>query len=151
MSLHRLLLVGLTAAVSIQNLPLSADDTDAAEPTRVNRPLTAFFPGWSPTRQRIQAALDDQTNLNFADTPLIDALQYIARMHEISVVLDAHAQRNNGRSRPVNLVLSGVSLRSALKIMLPELGLDYVVRNEVMLVTTSQRAELWMVTRTYPV
>jgi len=153
MSLHRLLLVSLTAAVSIQNLPLKADDTDAAEPTSANRPVTVFFPGWSPTQQRIHAALDDKTTVNFNDTPLIDGIQFLAKQHDINIAIDVPALEESGitTDEPINVVLSGISLRSALQIVLTNLQLDYVVRNEVLRITTLERAGASYATRVYPV
>ena len=153
MSLHRLLLVSLTAVVFLQNMHLSADETGAAKPTRVNRPVTVFFPAWSPTQQRIHAALSDNTTVNFNDTPLVDAIQFLARQHEINIVIEVSALDESGITidEPINVVLSGISLRSALRITLTNLKLDYVIRNEVMMITTQERAGASSATRIYPV
>ncbi|HUE71967.1 MAG TPA: hypothetical protein VMP01_13860, partial [Pirellulaceae bacterium] len=45
----------------------------------------------------------------------------------------------------------GISLRSALRIMLGELKLTYVIRDEVMQITTPEDAENQLVTKVYPV
>ena len=42
---------------------------------------------------------------------------------------------------PVNMSLSGISLRSALKIILEPLALTYVIQDEVMRITTETKAE----------
>jgi hypothetical protein len=51
----------------------------------------------------------------------------------------------------VNMSLSGISLRSALKIILEPLALTYVIQDEVMRITTETKAEELMSTRVYPV
>jgi len=47
--------------------------------------------------------------------------------------------------------LSGVSLRSALRLMLKDLDLTYVIRDEVLLITTPEEANAKLVTKVYPV
>ena len=51
----------------------------------------------------------------------------------------------------INLELSGVMLRSALKLMLEPHDLTYVIQDEVMQITTVTKAEEKMSTRVYPV
>jgi hypothetical protein len=52
---------------------------------------------------------------------------------------------------PMNLVLSGITLRSALKILLTDLQLTYVIEDEVMKITTVDLANERLSTRVYPV
>ena len=56
-------------------------------------------------------------------------------------------------STPVTKNLKGISLRSALKLLLDELQLKYVVHNEVLLITSPAKAESdeYMTTKVYPV
>ena len=103
--------------------------------------------------RRITAALDDQTTINFADTPLTDVVEYLQRQHDIPIILDVIAIEEAGLlvDEPVNLVLSGVTLQSALKIMLSEFELTYVIEDEVMKITTVEVANEKLSTRVYPV
>lgn len=103
--------------------------------------------------KRITAALDDQTTINFADTPLVDAIEYLQRQHEIPIILDTVSIEEAGLlvDEPVNLILAGVTLQSALKIMLSELELTYVIEDEVMKITTVEVANEKLSTRVYPV
>jgi len=103
--------------------------------------------------RRITAALDDQTTINFADTPLIDVVDYLSRTHEIPIILDVFAIEEEGLlvDEPVNLVLAGITLQSALKIMLSEFQLTYVIEDEVMKITTVDVAADILSTRVYPV
>lgn len=125
----------------------------AAAADKPGRTKTGFFPGSTPEEQRILAALDEQTGIKFADTPLIDALRFLQRQHEINLVMDIPSieQAGTRTDAPVDLELSGIRLRSALRIMLSDFKLDFVVRNEALTVTSKARAEQWLITRTYPV
>ena len=103
--------------------------------------------------RRITAALDDQATINFADTPLTDVVDFLSRTHEIPIILDTIAIEEAGLlvDEPVNLVLAGVTLQSALKIMLSEFELTYVIEDEVMKITTVEVANEKLSTRVYPV
>ena len=107
----------------------------------------------SPAEERITAALNDQTTINFADTPLIDAVEYVSRQHEIPIILDVISLEESGilTDEPINLILSGITLRSALKIMLEDLDLTYLIEDEVMKITTIDIANEKLSTRVYPV
>jgi uncharacterized membrane protein YgcG len=96
----------------------------------------------SVAEQKIRAALNDQTSLNFIDTPLADCIQFIATNHEIPIIIQTQALDDAGipSDEPINLVLSGITLRSALKIMLSDLDLTYIIQDEVMQITTKDIA-----------
>lgn len=103
--------------------------------------------------RRISAALDDQTTVNFAELPLVDAIQFLSRTHEIPIILDIISIEEAGLlvDVPINLVLAGVTLQSALKIMLSDLELTYIIEDEVMKITTIEVANEKLSTRVYPV
>lgn len=107
----------------------------------------------SPPEQRIQKALGERTDLSFIDVPLTDAIQFLEDRHQISIIFETAALQDQGvdPSSPVTLELSGITLRSALKLMLQPLQLTYIVEDEVMKITTLERANETLVTRVYPV
>ncbi len=107
----------------------------------------------SPNEQKILSALDQPTEVEFIDTSLKDALDFIEDLHKIEIWINEAKIMEEGIAidQPVNLQLSGVSLRSALRLMLEPLQLTYVIRNEVMEITTLTDAETALSTRVYPV
>ena len=107
----------------------------------------------SPNEQRIQQALKDTTEVQFTDQPLKDALEYLEDLHKIEIWIDAPALADAGIStdQNVNLVMSGITLRSALRLLLEPLQLTYVIEDEVMKITTQEKADEKMSTRVYPV
>lgn len=109
----------------------------------------------SPAEEKIQSALLDPrgVDIEFIDTPLKDAMDFLADAHDITIIIDQVALTDEGiaSDEPLNQVLSGISLRSALKILLEPLGLTYVVEDEVMKITTITKADEKLSTRVYPV
>ena len=107
----------------------------------------------SPAEERIQAALSETTEVEFVDTSLKDAMEFVADLHDITIILNETALSEEGiaSDEPITQVLSGISLRSTLKIILEPLGLTYIIEDEVMKITTEIDAEEQLSTRVYPV
>jgi hypothetical protein len=105
------------------------------------------------SEQKIFEALDQPANFDFLDTPLTEVAEYLSTNYRINVVLakSTLADAAITEDTPVTSSLSGISLRSALRIMLGELKLTYVIRDEVMQITTPEDAESQLVTKVYPV
>jgi hypothetical protein len=106
-----------------------------------------------PAEARIHAELDKPTVLEFISTPLEDVALYLKDYHKVEILLDRHAleQAGIGTDTPVTLNLRGVSLRSALALLLRGLGLTFIVDDEVVQITTRQEALRRLDTRTYDV
>lgn len=102
---------------------------------------------------KILAALDDKTDVDFVEQPLIEVVDYLKQRHDIEIQLDVKALSDSGVGSdvPVTRSIKGISLRSALKLLLDEFDLTYVIRNEVLLITSRTQAENMLSTRVYPV
>jgi RNA polymerase sigma factor (sigma-70 family) len=101
--------------------------------------------------ERIYAELDKDTTVEFIETPLADIVHFLRDLHGFPIVLDTAAldAAGIGTDEPITLSLTGVSLRSMLRLMLRPLGLDYVIRDEVMQITSIEAAEGMLETRVY--
>lgn len=101
--------------------------------------------------QRIHMTLQDETSHTFVETPLEEAVQQISQTHNIPMLVDARALEEIGLTpdTPVNLALKHVSLRSFLRLMLRNLELTYMVKDEVLQITTLESAEQNLETRMY--
>ena len=97
--------------------------------------------------------MDSSTSVNFAETPLEEALRELEQEHNIDIFLDRIAldTAQIDPQTPVTIELKEISLRSALKLILKESDLTYVIRDEVLQVTTVEEAEANPVTKVYPV
>lgn len=106
-----------------------------------------------PAEIRIDKALKETTSLSFIATPLQDVVDYLKDLHQIEIQIDVRALADGGMDTqsPVDIQLEGVSLRSALRLMLSRMDLAYIIKDEVLLITTPEIAVHHIVTRVYPV
>jgi hypothetical protein len=118
-------------------------------------PLTTSAPAISANEDTIRAALNDevqQAAWRFVETPL---RQVVAGLHDtigVPVALDVKALDEQGvdLDTPVVFEARSGSVRSALRRMLDDLDLAWIVRDECLLITAQDKAEQTLVTRLYP-
>ncbi len=148
--------------VELSHVPFPDEPPVRYPPPAVWRRLTERRAKWrsvdlhqdSPTEQRIYEEMDQLTELEFVDTPLAEAIDYISQLHNITILIKELDLQDAGvpTDEPINLIISNIRLRSALKIMLEPLVLTWVVDDEVMYITTEEDAEANHIqTRVYPV
>ena len=103
--------------------------------------------------EKILKELESTTSFDFFETPLEDVAQEISDLHGITVVIDKKALEALAleTTEPITKTLSGISLRSALRLMLADLELTYVIADEVLQITTEEFAQGELVTKVYPV
>ncbi|HEX5472163.1 MAG TPA: hypothetical protein VFW73_09760, partial [Lacipirellulaceae bacterium] len=106
--------------------------------------------------QRIEKALKsplNSTGLEFAATPLSDVVTQLQNDYGIPIQLDKPAldEAAIGTDTPVDASLHNISLRSALRLMLKNLQLTYIIQDEVLIITTKEAAEKSLVVKVYPV
>jgi hypothetical protein len=96
-----------------------------------------------PSEARIWRTLDEKTEFHFVEQPLSDVIDYLAQRHEIEIQMDTRALMDAGvgSDTPITRSIKGITLRSALKLLLDELDLTYVVRNGVLMVTSKIEAQ----------
>ncbi len=104
--------------------------------------------------QKIYDALEKPVqNFEFTETPLRDVIAQIQDAQGIPVQIDTKAFEDAGLDleTPVTKNVSGISLRSALRLLLGDLDLTYLVKDEVLMITTKDKAAETMVVKVYPV
>ncbi|MCA9052605.1 MAG: serine protease [Planctomycetaceae bacterium] len=147
----------------ISELVLADQSADAEPVTRKPSPKVPPRNSQSPTKLRIEQPdeaaavlerLNRKVDVKFLDTPLSDALQTISRNYlEGGLDIDAKGLQNAGvdARTPINLVLSGVTLRSTLKLLLEPLELNWYIDGERLVVTSRWVVEGRPNSRVYPV
>lgn len=110
-------------------------------------------PGSGDGAKRVEAALDAPTQLDVTEVPLADVAKWIEQRHQIPVQIDQRALDDVGigSDTPITFRSGGISLRSALGLLLKNLDLTYIVQDEVLLITAQERAEMELTTVLYPV
>ncbi len=103
--------------------------------------------------EAILAALDEKTCIEFIDEPLSGVVQYLKSSHHIEILIDTKALEDVsiGADTLVSKSIQNVKFRSALNLILHDLGLAWVVADEVLMITTPEEAEMHLTTRVYDV
>ncbi|MGD9721959.1 MAG: hypothetical protein AB7O59_10405 [Pirellulales bacterium] len=130
------------AAVAAQGSN-AAEARPAQPPTRDDREL----------EERIQTALKTPTHMEFVETPLQDAVDYLKDLHGIEIQLDSKALEDEGigSDTPMTRSLKGLSLDSSLRLLLEPLDLTFVVRHGVLEITTHDAVKKMIELRVYSV
>ncbi|HEX4142821.1 MAG TPA: hypothetical protein VHY91_04660 [Pirellulales bacterium] len=102
----------------------------------------------------IERKLKTPVSLSFKEVPLNDVLHQLAKLAAINLHLDPKGLAEEGilPDTPVNIDLSQeVSLKSALKLILEPLHLSYVIKDEVLKITSEQLRDNEVYTQIYNV
>ena len=117
--------------------------TDAAQRTVVRSEAVGA------AEAKIHKELASTTEIDFFDTPLSDVLRYLEDYHGVQIEIDERALDGAGLSsdHPITRSLQGITLRSALKLLLEKLDLCWEVRDEVLMITSLEAASARLVVR----
>ncbi|GIW91420.1 MAG: hypothetical protein KatS3mg109_1852 [Pirellulaceae bacterium] len=109
--------------------------------------------GDNPSERRIYEELRKPTSIDFDNQPLTEVAQILSEDHQIPIIIDKKALNDAAipTDTPITIHLSGVRLASALRIMLSEHDLTYIIKDEVLKITTPEEAENNMTFKVYPV
>jgi uncharacterized membrane protein YgcG/tetratricopeptide (TPR) repeat protein len=108
----------------------------------------------SPAEQKIMDELQKPTTFEFSETPLKDVIVFLGDLHKINIEFDRKALDDvqiNPDETLITRNLKDVTLKAALKLVLEQLNLAYVIKNEVLLITTKEQADAYLITKVYPV
>jgi type II secretory pathway component GspD/PulD (secretin) len=96
-----------------------------------------------PSEATIRAALDQNTDVKFTEKPLYGVINDLKQRHGIEIQVDYRALGDASipLDAPVTRSIKGVTLRSALNLLLNDLDLTYVVQNGALMVTTKAEAQ----------
>jgi len=108
--------------------------------------------GSNHSEQTIIKALDDKTALDFEGVPLSDVMSFIADKHHIPIQFDPEAMKNAGlnpTTMQVTMSLKDITLKSAMKLILSQFNLSYIIKDEILQVTTKDKADTELTTKVY--
>jgi hypothetical protein len=91
--------------------------------------------------------------MEFTETPLQDAVDYLKDFHGIDIQFDNKALEEIGTSSdsPVSRTIHNMPLGTALKLLLADLDLAHVIRDGVLLITSKDAAERMVELRVYEI
>jgi type II secretory pathway component GspD/PulD (secretin) len=133
-----------------------AMDPEIWDKAKRRKPFAALgvTPAKSDKEREIYRKLDNPVNsMELKDTPLRQVLEDMQTWTGINIVPDEPALQEAGISldHPVTMKLEGIACKSALNLLLHQVHLTYVVKDEVLNITTEDNARGKLVTRIHPV
>jgi type II secretory pathway component GspD/PulD (secretin) len=110
-------------------------------------------PRQSDMEKEIERRLSSPVSLNFHEAPLSQVLNDLRDFNAINIVVDQPALQEEGVSleTPISMKLDRVSLKSALNLLLHQVHLTYVIKDDVLQITSESQARGKLVTMTYQV
>lgn len=134
------------------------DRVRVKEIPRVRNAPTPSFPanGNLATMQQIERVLSNPVTvlgLNFSEVPLSVVVDFLRDEYEIEIQIDQEALDDLRLTDkvPININVRDISFRAALRQMLKEHDLTYVVADEVLLITSEDEALSRLTVKVYPV
>jgi len=105
-------------------------------------------------RRAIEAALEQPTSLEFTEESCSNIIEHLKDVHKIQIQFDGTALEEVGFSSDKQLTVNikGLSLRSALDLVLRAEGLVFTIYDEILLITTpDQRDSAYLTVEVYDV
>lgn len=105
--------------------------------------------------EKVYKALDANTSLDFENATLRDIITFLSDEHGITIVISKKTEEAGVMADQIIPIakFKEISLRSALRLLLGDLNLTYIVKDEVLKITTAEDAQSPenMSTKVYPV
>jgi hypothetical protein len=140
-------------AVQEAAIPVSRDMTFPKDwKEKMQRRYEANKPKLTPEEQKLIRSLEAKIDSPLKDAPFEEAVQVLSTAIDQKIYLDKRSLEDQGidLKRPVD-VPGGVTARSALRVMLQQQNLTFVVRDNIIQVLSIERAKEVMVQRAYDV
>src|SRR5262249_6202638 len=143
---------GILRGIDKSGMPPKGDieyAKDWQEKTRNRKPITSAR--LTAKEEAVMRSLNSPISVRFKDSRFEDVMDYIQTVTGQPIVADKAALDDAGVSydTPVTLTLRNVSVRFLLRKLLSDLGLAYVVKDEVVEVISQVQARNMMTVKTY--
>ncbi|WLD10944.1 hypothetical protein [Planctellipticum variicoloris] len=107
----------------------------------------------SSEERKIEESLGRRISLHEDNVPLGDIIAKIRTLADINIVVDSAGLEEEGvnSNYPVSIDVDGITVRSALNLILEPQGLGYMIKDEVLKITSRIRQQGELEVRTYSV
>jgi len=128
-------------------------DTICSLKAATREPVAIPPSGLSAAEGRVLAALGRPTSLEVVEMPLKDIVLHLVEKHGCPLILmaDKLEEASVSLDTPITKSFKDISLQSLLRLMLKDLELTYVIREEAIVITTPEDAESHERMVAYPV
>jgi type II secretory pathway component GspD/PulD (secretin) len=139
----RVLFVGLLGLSLFAAPKAPAAENDSCPAQKYGREKDGPCPQKKSDKEReIESKLRKTVTLNFTDAPLRQVIDDLRASYGVNIYVDQLALDQEGVSmeRPVSVKLEDVSLKSALNLTLKQVHLTYIIKDEVLQITSESAA-----------
>jgi type II secretory pathway component GspD/PulD (secretin) len=129
-------------------------DLERLERAKRRQPLSPITIGRKhPSEKEIERKLTTPITVSFQDAALSTVIDELRTLHGVNIVVDTQATQEDGISldSSVTIKLEQVSLRSALNLILHQCRLTWIIKDEVLQITTEAHAKDRLKPTTYQV
>jgi hypothetical protein len=144
--------IALVPAVCL--LFLSAIASDGPSSPAIDHAVLPTAPAPTPTEHKIKSTLDQKVSINVADQPIREWLAYLSDKYHLPIQFDTSAIKDaaiDPSTTPVGVQVKDISISSALNLVLSQRNLSYLIRDEVLLITTQDKANTCLTISIYDV
>lgn len=105
------------------------------------------------SEKMIEKSFDEVVSLNVEERPLSELIEEWSQDFGINIYIDLAAFTDEGlESDPtITLTVSSIKFRNLLNLVLTQHGMAFCIHDEVLLITTPEKAAEYLVTKVYPV
>ena len=139
-----LLLLAVMPAIAADN-PAKPTSDHAILPTATSA---------TPSEQKIKSKLDTKISIDVADQPLSEWVTVLSDKYHIPIMFDTNALKDatiDPSTTSVGAIVKDISLRSAFKLVLSQYYLTYGITDEVLLITTQDKANACLTPSIYDI
>jgi hypothetical protein len=132
---------------------LALDELAMSASGRSSSPAAPAPSALSANQQLILAALKKPVSVNLTNARMTEFIEVLQKQGNTNVVIDDVGLNEVGKGidTPISISADRITLADALKRVLEPLGLDYVIKDEVLLISSRSRCRPMLEVRTYPV
>ena len=130
-------------------MPKGDVDFDAARFREITK--LRVKPALTKKEQEILKALDSPINIGYKDAPFEEVIKAISNATGLNILLDKNALQSAmiDSNTPTSVTLRGAAARTALRKVLQDHNLTFIIQNESIQVVTLEKAREMLVTRVY--
>ncbi len=109
---------------------------------RKNSPSSWMEPRKNPKERAIEYRLEQPIQFGFRDTPLREVIATLSALSNVPIFAEdlALQEANIALEHPLTMDANGMSMKSALNILLGKMRLTYVIKDESLMITTVEKA-----------
>ena len=130
---------------------IASDDPSGLRTDHAVLPTTSSANG---VDRKIRATLDFKTTIDPADQPLCEWISYLSNKYHLPIQFDTNALKDaaiDPSTTSVGVQVKDISIRSALNLVLSQHSLTYLIKDEVLLITTQDKANMSLTISIYDV